>query len=119
MRLSKFPFYCPDCGDLSTPLVRGEGPQADTVFFCNRCKNSPAASKPADPEAPPPQTPKPLVMSAPIERPRTQKCEGCSIQIPYNTGPDFAWDTRLCVECYDKKMKEFEYKNSFWGKLFG
>jgi hypothetical protein len=52
MRFAKFPFYCPGCGDLSTPLKRGEGPQADTVFFCNRCKNSPAASKPAGSTAP-------------------------------------------------------------------
>ena len=141
MRYAKFPFFCPDCGDRSTPLERGEGPQAVTVFFCNRCKNSPAASKPADPETPSiytanhPAASTPTyrglagrsftanhpAASTPTEGRQTIKCAHCSTQIKRYSGGHFSdlYQVTLCDPCLDKHYVEVNRKNSFWGKLFG
>ena len=123
MRFAKFPFYCPGCGDLSTPLKRGEGPQADTVFFCNRCKNSPAASKPANPATPSIKPSSHNTTSSPAEKSLMVKCANahCSTQIYRYTGGHFhrIHDVILCGPCLDKFYEELDRKNSFWGKLFG
>ena len=121
MRYAKFPFFCPDCGDRSTPLQRGEGPQAVTVFFCNRCKNSPSASKPADPETPSIYTANHPAASTPSEGSQTTKCAHCSTQIERYRGGHFnnIYDVILCDPCRNKHYDEVDRKNSFWGKLFG
>ena len=114
MPLRNLPFYCPSCGCLSTPVMRSDGRQSTTEFYCANCDNRPdfVESKPAS-------RGKPAMDTA--AHPKTQKCARCPTQIPYaGRGLNsIDMESTHCFDCYDKWMKEVKFKNSFWGKLFG
>jgi len=98
MPLRNLPFYCPSCGCLSTPVMRSDGRQSTTEFYCANCDNRPdfVESKPASRGKPAKAT------AAHPESEKCQYCSCCSTQIPYRP-KYFPHDVRLCDDCRDKE----------------